>query len=50
MVWIPPMLGSNFPGHWVEEDSAEAKVSKTRGDMSAKTLQRIWEKAYNPQG
>jgi hypothetical protein len=50
MVWIPPILGSNLPGHWVEEDSAEAKVSKTRGDMSAKTLQRIWEKAYNPQG
>ena len=24
MVWIPPQLGSNLPGHWAEEGSAEA--------------------------
>ncbi|HMG03947.1 MAG TPA: carboxypeptidase-like regulatory domain-containing protein [Chthoniobacterales bacterium] len=23
MVWVPPALGSNQPGHWVEEGSAE---------------------------
>jgi hypothetical protein len=40
MVWIPPMLGSNMPGHWVEEDSAEAKTSKTRGNMSTSELQK----------
>ena len=50
MVWIPPMLGSNQPGRWVEEDSAEAKTSKTRGDMSTKTIQKMQENAYNPQG
>jgi hypothetical protein len=50
MVWIPPMLGSNQPGHWVEEDSAEAKASKTRGNMSKDSIQKMQEKAYNPQG
>ena len=40
MIWIAPMLGSNIPGHWVEEDSAEAKTSKTRGNMSTAELQR----------
>ena len=29
-VWIPPMLGSNRPGHWVEEGSAEEIESRTR--------------------
>ena len=50
MVWIPPILGSNRPGHWVEEDSAEAKASKTRGDMSKQSIQKMQENAYNPQG
>jgi hypothetical protein len=50
MVWIPPMLGSNRPGHWVEEDSAEAKVSKTRGDISKQRIQQLQEHSYNPQG
>lgn len=30
MVWIPPMLGSNRPGHWAEEGSAEAIEAGTR--------------------
>ena len=34
MVWIPPMVGSNMPGRWVEEDSAEAATSKARGAIS----------------
>lgn len=50
MVWIPPMLGSNRPGHWVEEDSAEAKASKTRSHMSNDSLKKMQENAYNPQG
>lgn len=50
MVWIPPMLGSNMPGHWVEEDSAEAKQSKVRGTMSTKDVQRMQESASNPAG
>lgn len=43
MVWIPPALGSNMPGRWVPEDSAEAKVSKNRLQMSIKDVQRIQE-------
>jgi hypothetical protein len=27
MVWIPPETGSNVPGHWVEEGSAEARAA-----------------------
>ncbi|HMG03945.1 MAG TPA: hypothetical protein VK581_00705 [Chthoniobacterales bacterium] len=50
MVWIPPILGSHRTGHWVEEDSAEAKVSKTRGDVSKQRIQQLQEKSYNPQG
>jgi hypothetical protein len=43
MVWIPPALGSNMPGRWVPEDSAEAKASKNRLQMSIKDVQRIQE-------
>lgn len=43
MVYIPPTLGSNMPGRWVPEDSAEAKVSKSRIQMSIKDVQRIQE-------
>lgn len=28
MVWIPKEPGSNLPGRWVEEDSAEAKAAR----------------------
>ena len=50
MVWIPPILGSNRPGHWVEADSAEAKASKTRGDMSKSSVQKMQDSASNPAG
>jgi hypothetical protein len=50
MVWIPPALGSNLPGRWVPEDSAEAKTSKTRTHMSTKDVQRMQESASNPAG
>ena len=41
MVYIPPALGSNMPGRWVPEDSAEAKASASRLQMSIKDVQRI---------
>jgi hypothetical protein len=28
MIWIPKEHGSNLPGHWVEEGSAEAKAAR----------------------
>jgi hypothetical protein len=45
MVWIPPMLGSNQPGHWVEEGSAEEIASRNRDSMSAQRVQQLTEKA-----
>lgn len=48
MVWIPPMVGSNMPGRWVEEDSAEAAASKTRGTMSKDAVQRVQESQNTP--
>lgn len=39
MVWIPKQLGSNIPGHWVEEGSAEHIAAKTAGVMSREELQ-----------
>ncbi|MFZ1220765.1 MAG: hypothetical protein WAO00_15835 [Chthoniobacterales bacterium] len=50
MVWIPQAMGSNIPGHWVEEDSAEAKINKTRTTLSNDNLKKMQENAYNPQG
>ena len=47
MVWIPPMLGSNMPGRWVEEDSAAAKESKTRPTMDRNEVQRIQQSQTN---
>lgn len=38
MVWIPPMLGSNMPGHWVEEGSAEEVTSRTRGNVDTQSI------------
>jgi len=50
MVWIPPMLGSNMTGHWAEEDSSEAKNSKSRLNIGTDNIQKMQEKAVNPQG
>jgi hypothetical protein len=33
MVWIGSKVGSNMPGHWVEEDSPEAKEARVRGTL-----------------
>ncbi|PZR76999.1 MAG: hypothetical protein DLM73_00880 [Chthoniobacterales bacterium] len=41
MVWINKQPGSNLPGHWVEEDSAEAKAAKAAGTLSTQSIQNI---------
>ena len=38
MVWIAPQLGSNMPGHWVEENSAEAIAAKSAGNLSTQEV------------
>lgn len=48
MVWIPQMVGSNMPGHWAEEDSAEAKASLVRGNMTTDRLRSLQEHSTNP--
>lgn len=50
MVWIAPALGSNMPGRWVPEDSAEAKTAKTKTHFSNKEIQRMQESASQPAG
>jgi hypothetical protein len=50
MVYIPPALGSNMPGRWVPEDSAEAKASKSRTHLSNKEVQRMQESGSAPAG
>jgi carboxypeptidase family protein len=45
LVWIPPMLGSNLPGRWAEEGSAEEIFSRTRGNVRREAIQRIQDKA-----
>lgn len=41
MVWIPPVLGSNMPGHWAEKGSAEEISSRTRGTVPRSKIQKI---------
>jgi hypothetical protein len=50
MVWIPPQLGSNFPGHWVEEGSPEAIAAKTAGSMSSQDLQKRQDQGVTMPG
>ena len=50
MVWIPPITGSNMPGRWVEEGSAEAMASRTRGTLSNENVEARRENAYAPPG
>ena len=50
MVWIPPQLGSNLPGRWVEEDSAEAKEARTRPTFKREQIQKIQDTpAWGPR-
>jgi hypothetical protein len=50
MVWIPPQAGSHMPGHWVEEDSAEAKTARAAGSMSKQDVNRVQEHMVNHGG
>jgi hypothetical protein len=50
MVWIPPMLGSNRPGHWAEEGSAEAVESKNRSNVGRGQIQGIQDKGVGMGG
>lgn len=43
MVWIPKQLGSNQPGHWVEEGSAEAIAAKNAGILSTQDVNKMQE-------
>ena len=40
MVWIPHQLGTNLPGHFAEEDSAEAVAARHTLNMSIMDLQK----------
>jgi hypothetical protein len=41
MVWIPKKTGSNMPGHWAEEGSAEAQEAKSAGTLSNDQIQKM---------
>jgi hypothetical protein len=48
MVWIPPQLGSNMGGRWVEEGSPEAVAARTSGRISTKDIQDIQNRGISP--
>jgi hypothetical protein len=48
MVWIPPMAGSHMPGHYAEEDSAEAVEAKAAGHMSTQDVSKIQSSSRAP--
>jgi hypothetical protein len=50
MVWIPPMLGSNLPGHWAEKGSADEVLSRTRGNVRTEAVQSLQDKGYAGPG
>jgi hypothetical protein len=50
MVWIPHQLGSNIPGHWVEEGSAEAIAAKNAGILTTEDVNKMQEHMSNPAG
>jgi hypothetical protein len=50
MVWIPPMLGSNMPGHWAEKGSADEVLSRTRGNVRTDAVQSLQDKGYAGPG
>ena len=50
MIYVPPALGSNMPGRWVAEDSAEAKTAKSRTHLSTKDVQKMQESGSAPAG
>ena len=48
MVWIPPQLGSNMPGHYVEEGSPEAIEAQAAGRVSKQDLQKRMMSGSSP--
>ena len=50
MVWIAPQLGSNMPGHWAEEDSAEAIAARSAGNLSNQEVNKMQEHVHNSGG
>jgi hypothetical protein len=50
MVWIAPQLGSNMPGHWAEEDSAEAIAARSAGNLSTQDVNKMQEHVHNSGG
>ncbi len=48
MVWIPPQLGSNRPGHYVEEGSPEAVQARTSGSISTQDVQNMQSRGSSP--
>jgi len=50
MVYITPVLGSNMPGRWVPEDSAEAKEAKVAGRLSNQDITKIQDHGIQPSG
>lgn len=50
MVWIPPQLGSNMPGHYAEEGSAEAIAARSAGNLSNQDVNTMQEHVHNSGG
>jgi hypothetical protein len=42
LVWLSPRVGSNLPGHWVPEDSAEFVSMSPGGEVRLETV-RKWQ-------
>jgi hypothetical protein len=50
MVFMPPMVGSNMPGRWVEEGSPEEIASRSRGIISKDRIQNLQSKGHGLPG
>jgi len=50
MVYITPAVGSNMPGRWVAEDSAEAKEAKVAGRLSKQDVTKMQDRSTQPSG
>ena len=50
LVWIPKKLGSNLPGHWAAENSADAKEAKTQTSYSRQNIQDRQNQGVSPGG
>ncbi|MEY2482808.1 MAG: hypothetical protein QOK24_1336 [Verrucomicrobiota bacterium] len=43
MVYIPPTVGSNMPGRWVPEDSAEAVAARNTNGIRTEDVRKMQE-------